>query len=232
MQRRFKNRKIELDDGTMAKLTKKLGYKTITDFYVDINEGHLDVNTVVERYEQLVESLNDTAGKVGGSAESFVLQNVKEEASPDDILVIGNNVKGINYKLSKCCNPIMGDRIMGFIASDGAIKVHKVECGNLKHLTSKYPYRLIKSTWSGKMGAQFGVTIKVVGKDDIGIVSNITSVINKSPDTALRNISISSHQGTFEGFLVVGIPSINALDDLMKKILSLKGVKNVERVNG
>lgn len=231
VQRRFKNRKIELDEGTMAKLTKKLGYKTITDFYVDINEGHLDVNTVVERYEQLVDSLNDNGGKSGGSAESFVLQNVKEETSPDDILVIGNNVKGINYKLSKCCNPIMGDRIMGFIASDGAIKVHKVECGNLKHLTSKYPYRLIKSTWSGKIGAQFGVTIKVVGKDDIGIVSNITSVINKSPETALRNISISSQQGTFEGFLVVGIPSISVLDDLMKKILSLKGVKNVERVN-
>lgn len=232
VQRRFKNRKVELDEGTMAKLTKKLGYKTITDFYVDINEGHLDVNTVVERYEQLVERLSEAStGAPHGTAEGFVLQNVKEEAPTDDILVIGNNVKGINYKLSKCCNPILGDRIAGFIASDGAIKIHKVECGNLKHLVSKYPYRMIKSAWSGKVGAQFAVTIKVVGKDDIGIVSNITSVINKSNDTVLRNISISSHEGTFEGFLVVGIPGNDALDDLMKKILALKGVKQVERVN-
>ncbi|MCQ2288105.1 MAG: RelA/SpoT family protein [Muribaculaceae bacterium] len=232
VQRRFKNRKIDLDEGTMAKLTKKMGYKTITDFYVDINDERLDVNTVVERYEQLVERLKDSSqASPHGTAEGFVLQPVKEESPTDDILVIGNNVKGINYKLSKCCNPILGDRIAGFIASDGAIKIHKVECGNLKHLVSKYPYRMIKSAWSGKVGAQFAVTIKVVGKDDIGIVSNITSVINKSPETALRNISISSQQGTFEGFLVVGIPGNDALDELMKKILALKGVKQVERVN-
>ena len=231
VQRRFKNRKIELDEGMMAKLTKKLGYKTITDFYVDINEERLDVNTVVERYEQLVMRLNEGSTAQHGTAEEFVLQPVKDETPSDDILVIGNNIKGINYKLSKCCNPILGDRIAGFIASDGAIKIHKVECGNLRHLVSKYPYRMIKSTWSGKVGAQFAVTLKVVGKDDIGIVSNITSVINKSPDTVLRNISISSQQGTFEGFLVVGIPSIDALDELCKKILALKGVKQVERVN-
>ena len=232
VQRRFKNRKIDLDEGTMAKLTKKLGYKTITDFYVDINEGHLDVNTVAEKYEQLVGRLTEgNANAPHGTAEGFVLQPVKDEVPSDDILVIGNNVKGINYKLSKCCNPILGDKIAGFIASDGAIKIHKLECGNLKHLVAKYPYRLIKSAWSGKVGTQFAVTIKVVGKDDIGIVSNITSVINKNADTVLRNISISSQQGTFEGFLVVGIPSNDALDELMKKILALKGVKHVERVN-
>lgn len=232
VQRRFKNRKIDLDEGMMAKLTKKLGYKTLTDFYVDIHDERLDVNTVVERYEQLVGKLNDLA--TNGShttAEEFVLQPVKEETPTDDILVIGNNVKGINYRLSKCCNPILGDRIAGFIASDGAIKIHKVECGNLRHLLAKYPYRMIKSAWSGKVGAQFAVTLKVVGKDDIGIVTNITSVINKNPDTVLRNISISSQQGTFEGFLVVGIPSIEALDELIKKILALKGVKQVERFN-
>ncbi|MBQ0121364.1 MAG: bifunctional (p)ppGpp synthetase/guanosine-3',5'-bis(diphosphate) 3'-pyrophosphohydrolase [Bacteroidales bacterium] len=232
VQRRFKNRKIDLDEGTMAKLTKKLGYKTITDFYVDINEGHLDVNTVAEKYEQLVGRLTEgNANAPHGTAEGFVLQPVKDEVPSDDILVIGNNVKGINYKLSKCCNPILGDKIAGFIASDGAIKIHKLECGNLKHLVAKYPYRLIKSAWSGKVGTQFAVTIKVVGKDDIGIVSNITSVINKNADTVLRNISISSQQGTFEGFLVVGIPGNDALDELMKKILALKGVKHVERVN-
>lgn len=231
VHRRFKNRKIDLDEGMMAKLTKKMGYKTITDFYVDINEERLDVNTVVEQYVQLVERLNEGSNAQHGTAEGFVLQPVKEEAPTDDILVIGNNVKGINYKLSKCCNPILGDRIAGFIASDGAIKIHKVECGNLRHLVAKYPYRMIKSAWSGKVGAQFAVTLKVVGKDDIGIVSNITSVINKSPDTVLRNISISSQQGTFEGFLVVGIPSIAVLDELCKKILALKGVKQVDRVN-
>lgn len=231
VQRRFKNRKIELDEGIMARLTKKMGYKSLIDFYVDIHDERLEVNTVVERYEQLDRQLNEPlVPQQHGTAQEFVLNTPHDDTGSDDIIVIGDNVKGINFKLSKCCNPILGDRIAGFIASDGAIKIHKVECGNLRHLIEKYPYRMIRSTWSGKVGTKFAVTLKVVGKDDIGIVSNITSVISKNPETVLRNISISSHQDMFEGFLVVGVPSITALDDLCKKILSLKGVKQVARV--
>ena len=89
---------------------------------------------------------------------------------------------------------------------------------------------MIKSQWSGKIGAQFAATLKVLGKDDIGIVSTITSVINKNGDTQLRNISISSQGGLFEGYLVIGIASIDMLDDLIKKILTVKGVKQVTRV--
>ena len=232
VQRRFKNRKLELNEGNMSKLAKKLGYKTLTDFFVDINEQRLDVNNVLDKYEKLF-ILVESPEEVHSTAEDFVLKQIAPDTqqADGDILVIGNNVKGINYKLSKCCNPIMGDRITGFIASDGAIKIHKMDCGNMRHLVEKYPYRMIKTAWSGKIGAQFAATLKVVGKDDIGIVSNITSVINKTPDTTLRSVSISSQRGTFEGFLVVGIPSIATLDDLIKKIMALKGVKNVERVN-
>ena len=143
--------------------------------------------------------------------------------------MIGNNVKGINYKLSRCCNPIYGDPIVGFIASDGAIKVHRRDCGNLKHLKAKYPYRIIKSQWSGKVGKQFAATLKVVGNDDIGIVSNITSLINKEGDTMLRSVSINSTGGLFEGHLVIGINSLDNLDILIKKIKNLKGVKDVQR---
>ena len=231
VQRRFKNRKIELDEAMMARLIKKMGYKTSTDFYVAIHDETLDVNTVVEQYEAFVAKFNEAGNVMRGTAEDFVLQTpVREEHTPDDILVIGNNVKGINYKLSKCCNPIFGDKIVGFIASDGAIKIHRADCGNVRHLLAKYPYRMIKSQWSGKIGAQFAATLKVLGKDDIGIVSTITSVINKNGDTQLRNISISSQGGLFEGYLVIGIASIDMLDDLIKKILTVKGVKQVTRV--
>ena len=138
-------------------------------------------------------------------------------------------MKGINYKLSRCCNPIYGDPIVGFIASDGAIKVHRRDCGNIKHLLAKYPYRIIRSQWSGKIGKQFAATLKVVGNDDIGIVANITSLINKEGDTMLRSVSINSTGSLFEGYLVIGINSLDSLDQLIKKIKNLKGVKDVQR---
>ena len=147
------------------------------------------------------------------------------------MLLIGEGVKGINYKLSKCCNPILGDKIKGFIASDGAIKIHRDDCKNLQHLLSKYPYREIRTQWSGKLGTQFAANLRIIGYDDIGIVTNITSVINKEGNASLRSISIDSHDGLFQGFLVIGISSIQALNELIKKIQNLKGVKHVEREN-
>ena len=234
LQRRFKNRKIELDEAMMAKLIKRRGYKNTIDFFVDVEEGKIEVGQVLDDYNAISQHIADaSAGKLNSheTAEKFVLQQpgAKEETPSDDILVIGGNVKGINYKLSKCCNPIFGDKIVGFIASDGAIKIHRADCGNVHHMKERYPYRFIKSEWSGKLGKQFATTLKVVGRDDIGIVSNITSVINKEGDTILRSISINSNGGLFEGYLVIGISSLDNLDQLMKKIKNLKGVKDVQR---
>ena len=106
-----------------------------------------------------------------------------------------------------------------------------MDCGNVKNLMEKYPYRVIKSQWSGKLGNQFAATLKVVGQDDIGIVTNITSLINKEGDTVLRNISINSNDGLFEGHLVIGINSLDHLSTLIQKIQNLRGVKEVTRLS-
>ena len=231
LQRRFKNRKITVDEAAMTRLMKRLGYKTLTDFYVAIQDEKLDVATVVERYVEQQDKLKADSQPMGqGSAEEFVLHTASQnDKISDDILIIGNDVKGINYKLSKCCHPIYGDKIVGFIASDGAIKIHRTNCGNVRPPIEKYPYRMIKSQWSGKLGTQFAASLRVVGRDDIGIVANITSVINKTGDAMLRNININSHDGVFDGHLVLGIPSLNMLDEIIQKIQSLKGVRNVSR---
>ena len=232
VQRRFKNRKIEIDEAMLSRFISRKGYKTMTDFYVAIDEEKIDISTLVEEYLDFQAKQQET-NKTHETAENFVLQHKggDDDRGSDDILVIGNNVKGINYKLSRCCNPIYGDAIVGFIASDGAIKVHRRDCGNVKHLLAKYPYRIIKSQWSGKVGKQFAATLKVVGNDDIGIVSNITSLINKEGDTVLRSVTINSMGGIFEGYLVIGINSLDNLDALIKKIKNLKGVKDVQRTN-
>ena len=231
LQRRFKNRKIEPEDAILARVIKKMGFKTTTEFYVAIQEEAIDISDVVEQYEAI--SQGPATATARGTAEQFVLQQHDNEHQPrhdSDILVIGEDVKGINYRLAKCCNPIFGDRIEGFIASDGAIKIHRTDCKNLRHLRSRYPYRIIRTRWTGKAGSQFLVTLQVLGKDDIGIVASITSVINKSGDSLLRGISVHADGGLFEGFLTVSISSNELLDDLTQKILNVKGVKQVNRL--
>ncbi len=230
LQRRFKNRKIEPDDATLARVIKKMGYKTTTDFFAAIQEDVIDVNAVVEQYEAINNKPSEITPR--GTAQEFILQpqpNVKQAAS-DDILTIGDDVKGVNYKLARCCNPIFGDRIEGFIASDGAIKIHRTDCKNLHHLKSRYPYRIIRTRWTGKAGSQFVATLKVLGRDDIGIVSSITSVINKTENCLLRGISVQAEGGLFEGMITVNISDIALLDELTKKIQGVKGVKQVDRV--
>ena len=231
LQRRFKNRKIEPDDATLARVIKKMGYKTTIEFYAAIQEDVIDVNDVVAQYEEILAKQNEAATS-RGTAEEFVLQQpaLEEERFDDDILTIGEDVKGVNYKLARCCNPIFGDRIEGFVASDGAIKIHRTDCKNLQHLKSRYPYRIIRTRWTGKAGNRFVATLKVLGRDDIGIVSSITSVINKTDNCLLRSISVQAEGGLFEGMLSVNISNIALLDDLIRKILNIKGVKQVDRI--
>lgn len=227
--RRFKNRKIEVDEGTLMRTIKRLGYKQVTDFYADIAHDTLDIQKVIDAYEAQVVRQAEQAERV--SAEEFTLStdDDSEQRPGDDVVVIGNNIKGINYRLAKCCNPIYGDDVFGFISAEGVIKVHRTDCPNAENIRRKYPYRLISTRWSGKAGDQFVAVLKVLGVDDIGIVTNITSIINKEADVTLRAISIDSNGGLFQGHLTVGVKDTGALNSLVKKIRTIKGIKDVQR---
>ena len=179
IQRRFKNRKIDIDEATLMKVIKKMGYRTVTDFFTEVAEERLDINTIIERYLEIQEPVADE--EVIRSASEFTLQEneIVERTRADDVLVIGDNIKGLNYRLSKCCNPIYGDEVFGFISAEGVVKIHRCDCPNSANIKGRYPYRVIKVRWSGKSGSQFIATLKVVGNDNIGIVTNLTSIINK-----------------------------------------------------
>jgi GTP pyrophosphokinase len=232
LQRRFKNRKMEIQEAVLMKLIKKLGYKTSTEFFSQLGEDAIDINDVSEAYIALCEKQNEAAAAV--SAEEYVMQTPVEEtpSHDNDILEIGTGdgiVKGLNYKLAKCCNPIYGDDVFGFISSEGVVKIHRDDCPNARNIRSRYPYRVIRTRWSGKFDGQMAATLSIIGHDDIGIVTNITSIINKQKSTSRRNISIDSNDGLFQGYVVVGISNTQALNDLIKKIKAIKGVKDVSR---
>ncbi|MDE6378398.1 MAG: RelA/SpoT family protein, partial [Duncaniella sp.] len=204
----------------------------VTDFYKAIADETLDVNDVLANYDLTENSTAQTEGTVHRSAEEFELADPnasRQGSTSDDILVIGDDIKGVNYKLSRCCSPIYGDNVFGFVSSEGVIKIHRTDCPNAAHIRERYPYRVIRTRWSGKGGSQFAASVRIVGVDDIGIVTNISSLIGKEKDISLRNISIESHDGIFSGFLTLGVSDIAALNNIIKKIKTVKGVKDVQR---
>lgn len=230
LQRRMKNRKLEFEEGLVAKLIKKSGYKTTTDFYQALANGELDVNVAIDGYLDIERKAAEAPKNV--SAGEYVMQQTLDDSQPlsaDGPVVIGSGVKGIDFKFAKCCNPIYGDDVFGFISSMGTVKIHRTDCPNAANIRAKYPYRVIRTQWSGKVGGQFAATLRIVGRDDIGIVTNITSIINKEKDVALRNISIDSDGSLFQGYLVVGVNDTKSLDQLIKKLKTVKGVKDVQR---
>jgi GTP pyrophosphokinase len=227
LHRRFKNRKIEEDESKLMRLIKKKGYKTVTDFYADIASEKLDVNTVIDQY--LEQEKGETVEHSDRSVENYYAQTpVEEITAKEDVLVIDQNLTGIDYSLAKCCNPIYGDDIFGFVSSKG-IKIHRRNCPNANSMFSRYGYRIVQTRWSGKPGANYPVTLKIIGNDDIGIVTNITSVIAKESGMMLRSINVDPSDGLFQGTLTVVLSDTSVMNGLIKKIKAIKGVKQVER---
>lgn len=228
--RRFKNWKIDLDDGKISRLAKKKGFKTVSDFYQEIAHEKLDMHVVRDAYVDL-----DKPTVIDNSeirrADSFSKEiQSPEPTGKDDVLVIGEDLKGVDFKLAKCCNPIYGDEVFGFVSVMGGIKIHKTDCSNAPQMIARFGYRIVKARWSGKsVGSQYPITLRIVGHDDIGIVTNITSLISKEKSISLRSISIDSNAGLFQGNLTIKVSDTKDLDSIIKKIKIIKGVKSVTR---
>lgn len=233
LERRLKNRKIEFDESTMMHLIKRMGFKVATDFYKQIADEKLDVNEVIEKYVAVRDyDQNLNAPQTTRSATEYSYDNPDEEIARnnDDVLVIDRNLKGVDYSLAKCCQPIYGDPVFGFVTVSGGIKIHRANCPNAPELRKRFGYRIVKARWSGKSAGQYSITIKVVGNDDLGIVNNITSIISKEEKIVMRSINIDSHDSLFDGTIVVQLEDVTKLESLMKKLRTVKGVKHVSRL--
>ena len=155
----------------------------------------------------------------------------EEENNREDVLVIDQNLKVIQYQLAQCCHPIYGDDIFGFVSIKRGIMIHRTNCPNAHDMRERYGYRIVKARWAGKsVDSQYPITLMVVGNDDIGIVTNITSIINKEVGINLRSIGIEANDGLFSGQLTVMVSDTSKLNALIKKLKTVKGVKNVSRL--
>lgn len=233
LERKLKNKKTELSESVMAHTIRKMGFKVASDFYKQLAEGKLDINQVVEKYIEVRDyDLNLNAPAQTRSAEEFNFEMTSDHvpSGHDDELVIGSDLKGIDYSLAQCCHPIFGDPIFGFVTVSGGIKIHRTTCPNAAHLREHLGYRIVRARWSGKGTSQYSITLNVIGNDDIGIVNNITSIISKEEKIMMRSINIDSHDGLFEGHLTVMIEDTSRMEALIRKIRTVKGVKSVSRI--
>ena len=229
LKRRLKNWKLEYDEAIVFKIAKKFGFKNIHEFYQCLAEDKIEVSRLKDIYI-LIRDKDNLVQEEQKSTEGFEHKTELESISlKEDVLVIDNHLQGIQYNLARCCNPIYGDDIFGFVSVSGGIKIHKTDCPNAPQMMSRFGYRFIKARWAGKSGSQYSCTLKVIGNDDIGIVTNITSLIQKESNVALRSISVDSADGFFHGHLTILISDNKVLENIIKKIKTIKGVKSVER---
>ena len=233
LERRFKNRKMVIDESIMAHLIKKLGFKEVSEFYKSIADEKLDINDVIETYIDVRNhDLNLNAPKAAQSAQDFEFESPDEITSKgnDDVLVIDRNLKGIDFTLAQCCHPIYGDPVFGFTTVNGGIKIHREDCPNAPEMRKRFGYRIVKARWSGKGSSQYSITLHMIGTDDIGIVNNITNIISKDEKIIMRSINIDSHDGIFHGNITVMLDDTTKLNALVKKLKDIKGVKQVNRI--
>ncbi len=165
----------------------------------------------------------------GRSAENFVTPTDHEEEVGHDVLLIDKNLSNVNFQLAKCCNPIFGDDIFGFVSVNGGIRIHRKNCPNAPDMRQKYGYRIVPARWTGEAGGSYLAALRVTGEDDIGIVTNISQVVSKDMGLKMRSINVNSHDGVFEGTLSVFVNNKQLLNTLMKKIKNIRGVFDVSR---
>ena len=228
--RRLKNWKLEFDDSLIGKASRKLGYKTLSDFYVAINQEKVNLlqlrDWMMDGFEQ--QEMPTQPRSADGYEQETELQRI---TAKDDALVIDRNLKNVDYTLARCCNPIYGDEIFGFVSVNGGIKIHKKDCPNAPQLISRFGYRIVNARWAGgSTGGEYTTTIRIIGRDDIGIVTNITSVISKEQGINMRSISVDSNAGLFEGTITLVVRQASQLEALFKKLHTIKGVKQIFRV--
>lgn len=232
LERRLKNRKLPFEETITTRIIKRSGYKSMVDFFADIADEKIDLRRFLSDYRnEILRDEEVEAERV--AAENFHVDlsaREDEKDSADEVVIGDRSISGLNYRFARCCSPVPGDKVFGFISSDGIVKIHKTDCPNAANIRHRYPYRIIRTVWSNNATASAPVQLKIVGKDDIGIVANVSSLINKEPGVALRSISIDSHDSLFSGFLSVFAKDASTLNSLIRKLKGVKGIKNVVRL--
>ena len=230
LKRRFKNWKFEYNDSNVRKVINHFKYKDSIELHYDIATDKIDLLTIKDILTEKEESSVQKTTPIEEEQVDRMLKNAITESN--DILVIDEKIANIDYKLAKCCHPIHGDPVFGFVTRTAGISIHRLNCPNAHQLMTRYGYRVLKAEWTrASDDTRFAVSINITGQDDLGIVSNISDVISKDLQVNMRSISIDSKDGMFEGTITLFVKDSQHLEALIRKLKRVKGVLNVRRID-
>ena len=228
--RRLKNWKMELDDETMAVLLKKLQYKTINAFYAAIGEGVLDVADVKNYINEIHNQGSEQPKEID---QKDIRTGIHQGKSNDDILVIdAKNVRGIDYRMAKCCNPVFGDDVFGFVTRTEGIKIHRMSCPNAARLLEMYPYRIQKVKWSENPStSNFQTGLRIITALEPHAINEVMDIVN-SFRASIRtfNVQENDRNGTYDISMKIAVPSNLELDKVISQIRNLRNVLKISRM--
>jgi guanosine-3',5'-bis(diphosphate) 3'-pyrophosphohydrolase len=226
LKRRFKNWKIPFTDDNVRNLLSKFGFKNSQDLYYQIFSENIELAEIKEYLTG-----EEKQGKEIPVLHEHEKQDNKTAVdTARDYLIIDEKLGNIDYKLAKCCNPIPGDDIFGFVTVGEGIKIHRINCPNAAQMLTKFNYRVVKAKWTkGANDLLFTVEIKISGEDEPGILDGISKVLSKDLKVSLRSISMDNEDGMFEGKLVITVRDLQHLEQLLTRLSKVKGVINVSR---
>ncbi len=231
LSRRLKNWKMEIEDEEMAAILKKLPYKTLNAFYAAIGEGELDVAEFKNMVNE-IRNVDPTGGQ--GEQEKKTGTVLKERSgNNDDILVIdAKNVKGIDYRMAKCCNPVFGDDVFGFVTRTEGIKIHRMSCPNAGRLLDLYPYRIQKVKWSDNPStSNFQTGLRITAALEPSVINEIMDIVNSfRASIRLFNVTENDRQSTYEISMKIAVPSNLELDKVTSQIRNLRNVIKISRM--
>lgn len=225
LERRFKNWKIAFDDDAIRRLMEHFKYKLAADLYCAVAEDKHDFADIKE----IVSKQEEEAKNAEGVVHSYDISPIRTPKLSSDILVIDKTVDNVDYRFARCCNPVFGDDIIGFVSIGEGIKIHRASCKNAKDLMRRYPYRIVAAKWTNEGNTAYQAVLQVIGDDEIGIVNDISQVISKDLRVQMRAISVNSRDGMFEGKITVLVNNTDSLYMLIKRLNKIKGVARVSR---
>ncbi len=226
LMRRLRNWKIPFSDETVKKLLQHYRIKLAQDLYALIHDEKIDLL-------EIKEVLTATEEKKSEGVPSPTLRNEQAEArrlQKEDYLLIDDKMKNVDYSFARCCNPIYGDSVFGFVTINEGIKIHRQDCPNAKRLKEKYPYRVVPVSWTAASHVpSFEATIRVTGNDEIGIVNRITELLSNELNVNMRSISFTEKKGAFEGLLKVVVANSDHLEVILRHLRKIKGISKASR---
>jgi GTP pyrophosphokinase len=227
LERKLKSLKITYNSENIHKLSYYFKLPSTQDLFFNVAKGLIDMKDLKEYQasEKVIE--NKPQDKIDSEQLQSLVRNIKTKDS--DVLLFGEDLQKIDYKLANCCNPIPGDDVFGFVTVSDGIKIHRTNCPNAAKLMANYGYRIVKAKWTKQLELAFLTGLRITGIDDVGLINKLTTVISNDFKVNIRSITVDSDNGIFEGSIMVYVNDTEHLDNLIRKILQVKGITSVIR---